>query len=68
MFQPMRPFVRWSSVDILRAKGYGCSNETLAVTPKPRCSVAAAIAGISCSGSLTGTCTPPRSAASLLPP
>ena len=25
MFQPTRPLVRWSSVDIRRAKVYGCS-------------------------------------------
>lgn len=51
-----------------RANGKGCSNEVDAVTPKPRCSVTEASAGTSCSGSFTGTCTPPASAASGLPP
>ena len=37
------------------------------VTPKPRCSVTAAIAGISSSGSLTGICAALRKAASGLP-
>ncbi len=50
-----------------RAKGYGCSKEIDAVTPKPRWSVTAAIAGIARVGSLTGTCTALRIAASRLP-
>ena len=67
MFQPARPLVRWSSVEMRRAKMYGCSNDTDAVSPKPRCSVTSAMAGTSCSGSLTGTCAPCRRAASTLP-
>ena len=51
-----------------RANEYGCSNEVATVTPKPRCSVTAAIAGTTSSGSLTGTCAPARSAASGPPP
>ena len=57
MFQPIRPLVRWSSVLIRRANGYGSSYDNAQVTPKPRCSVTAAIAEIGISGSLTGTWT-----------
>jgi len=67
-FQPTRPFVRWSSVDIRRAKEYGCSNDVDAVIPNPRCLVTAAIAGTTNSGSFTGTCAPDRRAASGPPP
>ena len=58
MFHPTRPFVRWSSVDIRRAKVKGCSYDVEAVTPKPRCSVTYAIAETSSIGSLTGICAP----------
>src|SRR5205814_4240936 len=64
MFQPNRPPVRWSSVDIRRANGSGASCERLTVTAKARCSVAIAIGGITSSGSFTGTCTASRSAVS----
>ncbi len=57
----------WSSVDMRRAKGYGCSKPVDAVMPKPRCSVTAAMAGTVSSGSPTGTCAAWRSAASRLP-
>ena len=41
MFQPMRPLVRWSRVESRRANGYGCSNDSDAVRPNPKCSVTA---------------------------
>ena len=50
-----------------RANGYGGSKPIVPVTPKPRCSVTAAIAGISSIGSPTGICMALRSAASGLP-
>ena len=67
MFQAIRPFVRWSRVEISRAKvnGWYCSTEL--VNANPKCSVAYAIAGISSIGSLTGTCAAWVSAVSRLP-
>ena len=60
MFQAMRPRVRWSSVDSVRAKVNGSACKTELVNAKPRCSVACAIAGISIAGSFTGICMASR--------
>lgn len=68
MFQPTRPLVRWSRVESRRAKLNGCSCSTDWVKAKPRSEVAAAIAGISSEGSLTGVCRPSSTAGSRLPP
>lgn len=68
MFQPMRPSLRWSSVDMRRAKACGASAAMVAVMPKPRWRVTLAIALTSTAGSLIGTWMPWRSAASGLPP
>jgi hypothetical protein len=67
-FQPMRPSVRWSRVDMRRANGYGCSNPVPVVRPKPRCSVTRAIAETSSIGSFTGVWAAWRMAASSLAP
>ncbi len=67
MFQAMRPFVRWSSVEARRAKWNGCSCSTEFVKAKPRSVVACAIAGISSDGSLTGICRPSTTAVSRPP-
>ena len=55
-------------MDIRRANVYGGSNEVIAVMPKPRCSVTAAMTGTTSIGSLTGTWAALRSAASAEPP
>ena len=68
MFQPTRPPVRWSRVLNLRASRYGLSYVVDTVMPKPRCSVAAAIAETASSGSVTGVCTARVSAAVASPP
>ena len=54
MFHATRPLVRWSRVVIWRAKVKGWACRTELVKPKPRCSVTAAIGGISSIGSFTG--------------
>jgi hypothetical protein len=64
MFQPNRPFVRWSRVDARRAKANGGSYVVENVAAKPRCSVTAAMAGMTRSGSLLGIWTASRSAVS----
>ena len=68
MFQATRPSLRWSSVEIRRAKLNGCSCSTEWVNAKPTCSVTAAIAGISSDGSLRGIWSPSCTAASRLAP
>ncbi len=67
MFQPTWPLVRWSRVESRRAKLNGCSWRIDWVKAKPRFSVAAAIAGISKEGSLTGICRPSWTATSRPP-
>jgi hypothetical protein len=67
MFQATRPSVRWSRVEIRRAKLNGCSCRTEWVKAKPRSSVTLAIAGISSEGSFTSVCSPSRTATSRLP-
>lgn len=49
------------------ANGYGCSKPVPVVMPKPRFSVACAIAETSSNGSFTGICAPCRIAASSVP-
>lgn len=54
MFQPMRPFVRWSNVEKRLARRKGGSKEVDAVMPKARFLVTAAIADMGMVGSVIG--------------
>ena len=66
-FQPMRPPVRWSSVEKRRACANGCSYVVDTVVPNARRSVTAASAGMCSIGSRAGISTPCRIAVSAPP-
>lgn len=67
MFQPIRPFVRWSRVLALRANVNGSSWITELVQARPRCSVTAPRAEIITDGSWDGICSPSVTKVSQLP-
>ncbi len=58
MFQAMRPFEMWSSVETWRANWYGWLCATFEVSARPMRSVCAAIAATSGIGSFDGICSP----------
>ncbi len=68
MFQPTRPSLRWSRVEIWRANSKGCWRKTELVAARPMFSVAEASAESSTSGSALGNWTPSRAVAFQSPP